>query len=97
MRKRKYAVSERAAALLLVLFGLFASAAAADWKPARAPLMTRWAKDVTPDDVLPDYPRPQMRRARWLALNGLWQFAVAADGEPPPFGRELSGQILVPF
>src|ERR1700726_4697576 len=51
--------------------------AAADWKPADGPLLTRWAKDVTPDKALPEYPRPQMRRDAWLNLNGIWQLAVA--------------------
>ena len=68
------------------------------WKPARAPLMTRWAKDVTPDNVHPEYPRPQLVRQDWLNLNGLWQldFAKAAD-DAPPLGKELSRRILVPF
>ena len=32
-----------------------------------------------------------------MNLNGLWQFAPAASGDPPPQGRDLVGQILVPF
>ena len=52
---------------------------AADWKPAKGPLMTRWAKDVTPDKVLPEYPRPQMVRKDWQNLNGLWEFATADE------------------
>jgi beta-galactosidase/beta-glucuronidase len=32
-----------------------------------------------------------------MNLNGLWQFAPAAAGDPPPQGRDLVGQILVPF
>src|SRR5207253_11345065 len=56
-------------------------------KPARGPLMTRWAKDVFADKVLPEYPRPQMQRSAWLNLNGQWQFAVAAAGETAPFGK----------
>lgn len=69
------------------------------WKPASGPLMTRWAKDVSPEHVLPEYPRPQMVRERWLSLNGVWSFAQApseqalfrADPTPP------AGEILVPF
>jgi predicted amidohydrolase YtcJ len=70
---------------------------AAEWKPAKGPLVTKWAKDVTPDRVLPEYPRPQMQREEWLNLNGLWQFAVAKAGEEPPLGKELHERILVPF
>ena len=50
-----------------------AGAAAADWKPAKGPLMTRWAKEVSPARALPEYPRPQMVRRHWQNLNGLWQ------------------------
>ena len=52
------------------------TAVAADWRPAQARLLTRWATDVRPDAVLPEYPRPQMVRERWQNLNGLWEFAV---------------------
>ncbi len=39
------------------------SAQAADgWKPAENPLMTRWGKQLKPDNVLAEYPRPQMVR-----------------------------------
>jgi len=50
--------------------------AAADWKPAAAPLMTPWARDVSPDKVWPEYPRPQMVRSDWVNLNGLWDYAI---------------------
>src|SRR5436309_6139731 len=50
--------------------------AAADWKPAAAPLLTPWAKDVSPDKVWPEYPRPQMVRSDWVNLNGLWDYAI---------------------
>ena len=53
---------------------------AADWKPAAGPLKTRWAKDVSPNKALPEYPRPQMVRKDWLNLNGLWDYASSADG-----------------
>ena len=69
----------------------------ADWKPGEGPLLTRWAKEVSPTNVLPEYPRPQMVREQWLNLNGLWQFAVAQENEPPPIGKELPEEILVPF
>src|SRR5207249_5131863 len=68
---------------------------AADWQPAAGPLMTRWAKDVSPDKVHPEYPRPQMVREKWTNLNGLWDYSVrpAADRQP----EKWDGQILVPF
>ena len=52
-----------------------------NWKPADGPLMTHWAKDVDPACPLPEYPRPQMTRPRWVNLNGLWEFAVTPKSE----------------
>lgn len=85
-----------AGALALVL-GTQTFAADA-WKPANGPLMTRWAKDVSPDNAHPEYPRPQMVRKEWQNLNGLWQFQAAADEkEEAPLGKDLKERILVPF
>ncbi len=67
----------------------------AAWHPADAPLLTRWAADVSPTNVLPEYPRPQMARPDWMNLNGLWDYAIApgsVDSLPP-----FAGKILVPF
>lgn len=84
--------------LLLTIFFLRPVAAQENtWKPATSPLMTRWAKDVNPQNPLPDYPRPQMARANWLSLNGLWQFENAGNASPLPHNRELNERILVPF
>jgi len=63
-------------------------------------MLTRWAADVRPDAVLPEYPRPQMARPRWQNLNGMWQFASGYDTTAVPthaFGRDLPERILVPF
>ena len=59
--------------------------------------MTRWAKDVTPENVHAEYPRPQLVRKEWKNLNGLWQFAPGDEVKDAPHGKDLSGQILVPF
>ena len=67
-----------------------------DFKPADAPLMTRWAKDVSPSNAHPEYPRPQMVRKDWLNLNGLWEYAIKPEKvKSPP--EEFDGNILVPF
>ncbi len=47
-----------------------------EWQPAESPLFTKWAKDVSPDNVWPEYPRPQMVREEWLNLNGLWDYTI---------------------
>lgn len=72
-----------------------ALASAADWQPVSGPLATRWAKDVSPEKVHPEYPRPQMVRKEWTNLNGLWDYAVVAKSQPQP--TEFTGKILVPF
>lgn len=62
-------------------------------------LKTRWAKEVGPDNALPEYPRPQLKRDQWQNLNGTWQFAGAEKGEAPPVGKgkKLKEKILVPY
>src|SRR5688500_5015049 len=70
-------------------------AGAESWKPAKAPLMTRWAKDVSPENVHPEYPRPQMVRKKWTNLNGLWEYSIGDKGQERP--SDPAGQILVPF
>ncbi|WP_210417964.1 glycoside hydrolase family 2 protein [Bythopirellula goksoeyrii] len=57
--------------------------------------MTRWAKDVSPENAWQEYPRPQMVRSDWTNLNGLWDYAIRPrNGEKP---SEWDGEILVPF
>ncbi|MBC7398441.1 MAG: glycoside hydrolase family 2 [Mucilaginibacter sp.] len=69
---------------------------AQQWQPKKAALMSKFAKDVNPNSVLPEYPRPQMVRAKWMNLNGLWQYQPGAAGDVLPTGK-LSSNILVPF
>jgi hypothetical protein len=85
----------KACLCLCAALWLTVSAFAAQWQPGKAPLMTRWAKDVSPTNALPEYPRPQMVRSNWLNLNGLWDFAMSTReaAQPASFPR----QILVPF
>ncbi|HEU4424111.1 MAG TPA: glycoside hydrolase family 2, partial [Pilimelia sp.] len=67
------------------------------WEPGTPPITTPWTDQVGPDNALPEYPRPQLVRTRWQSLNGVWQFAGAAEGEAPPFGEQLSERVLVPY
>ncbi len=66
------------------------------WKMAPVSLSTQWAKQVSPQNALPEYPRPQMTRANWQSLNGLWSYGLtdAATASAP---AAMSDQILVPF
>ncbi|MHC4167626.1 MAG: glycoside hydrolase family 2 protein [Planctomycetota bacterium] len=79
-------------ACVVVCLCSFADAA---WQPAKGPLMTRWGKQVTPDNAHQEYPRPQMVREDWLNLNGLWEYAIRPEDQGRP--RDFDGQILVPF
>ena len=86
-------------ALALVVLALLVAlppiVTAADWKPVAGNLMTRWAKDVTSDQPLPEYPRPQMERTKWTNLNGLWDYAITELDAPQP--GNFDGKILVPY
>ena len=70
---------------------------ASAWAPVDAPLRTRWSADVHPDQS-PAYPRPELVREKWGHLNGLWQIDYnVTDLSDPPFGRNLTEEILVPY
>ncbi len=84
-----------AAAFVLGMAALSGGTATAQWQPADGPLMTRWAKDVAPDRVHAEYPRPQLVRPEWLNLNGLWDYAIRPKDEGRP--ETWDGHILVPF
>nr|WP_246331241.1 sugar-binding domain-containing protein [Saccharopolyspora hordei] len=55
-------------------------------------MTTPWTDEVGPDNALPEYPRPQLTRDRWLNLNGLWAYG---GGSTPP--EQTPEQILVPY
>ena len=88
------------AAIASIILAMSATAAAAQTAPAgdsvyTSDLMTRWGKGVTPDNAWRSYPRPQLKRDRWLNLNGLWDYAITRDSAPQP--ARMDGQILVPY
>src|SRR5437762_7312074 len=82
---------------LAALVGMSFTSLAADnsWKPAAGPLMTRWAKDVSPKNAHPEYPRPQMVRKDWMNLNGLWDYSITP--REATAAQQWQGKILVPF
>lgn len=70
------------------------------WQPKTPPLSTRWTGLVGPNNALPEYPRPQLAREKWLNLNGLWGYTgrpAKAGATAPPPERDYREQILVPF
>ena len=83
--------------VLLCSLGFLAGPARADeWRPIKGPLMTRWAKDVTPANALAEHPRPQMARDSWQNLNGLWDYTVT-DKNQDHHPEKYVGKILVPY
>ncbi|MBQ8150757.1 MAG: glycoside hydrolase family 2 [Clostridia bacterium] len=57
-------------------------------------LKTVWGKKLDPEQVLREYPRPQMVRDSYLNLNGYWDYSITAGNSQP---GEWLGSILVPF
>jgi hypothetical protein len=92
-------ISTRVAIQVAVLFVCLTagSVSAAEWNiPANAPLLTRWAREVSPTNALPEYPRPQLVRKEWANLNGLWDYAITPKAEDRP-PAAYDGKILVPY
>lgn len=58
------------------------------------PMITRWGKQLDPQHVLEEYPRPQLKRKDYMNLNGYWQYAFTKNHD---FPESFDGQILVPF
>lgn len=69
--------------------------AQAQWKPAGDKIKTKWAEQIDSQNVLPEYPRPQLERTDWVNLNGEWEYAIKPKGEVEP--NSFDGNILVPF
>ncbi|WP_262849677.1 DUF2804 family protein [Mumia quercus] len=59
-------------------------------------MITTWGEALDPDDVLPEYPRPQLVRDSCVNLNGRWDhaFTPASVHDVP---ARWDGEIVVPF
>ena len=81
--------------LTLLMAVAMIATANAEWKIAGDKIRTSWAENIDPQNVLPEYPRPQLERGEWVNLNGLWDYAITdlTAAQPTTF----DGQILVPF
>lgn len=88
-------------ALFILICLIVSQLGMAQYAPAGDSLKTRWASEITPENVWQEYPRPQMARfddnwqLSWINLNGLWDYAIRPKGENSI--DEFDGKILVPF
>lgn len=78
----------------LAALALVAEVRAQEWYPVGENIRTRWASEVDSSCPRPEYPRPQMVRADWMNLNGLWNYGLTAASSE---NFESEGRILVPF
>jgi beta-galactosidase/beta-glucuronidase len=67
----------------------------ADWHPVPDRMLTQWGKNLAPGKVWTEHPRPQLVRASWSSLNGLWNHAIRPKDAALP--DTWDGKILVPF
>ena len=80
--------------LSLIMAVMAVAATAQEWAPVGENIKTAWAEQIDPANPLPAYPRPQMVRADWMNLNGLWNYGVT---DASAVSCESQGKILVPF
>lgn len=67
------------------------------WQMKKAPMMTPWSETIDVNNVLPEYPRPQMVRKEWMNLNGIWDLRKGVKGESYDPNFTFDQKILVPF
>lgn len=57
-------------------------------------LFTTWGEHLNPEQVLTEYPRPQLKRDNYMNLNGYWNYCISTE---PIMPEKYDGRILVPF
>ncbi len=58
-------------------------------------IQSRWMEEARRGETLREYPRPQLKRADWLCLNGTYEYAITGDTMQQP--QRFDGTILLPF
>lgn len=58
-------------------------------------IKTPWSENIDTELPHPEYPRPQMVRAEWQNLNGLWSYTLTSKHADMP--ETFLETILVPF
>jgi hypothetical protein len=88
------------ALIAVIMTGNAPANAVVAWQPKTPPLSTPWTHLVGPNNALPEHPRPQMARTRWLNLNGVWDYTGRSGGAAlaaPPSASKYHERILVPY
>jgi hypothetical protein len=67
------------------------------WSKKKSPITTPWYDTVDPENVLGEYPRPQMVRANWMSLNGIWDFKESIGMGRYRANQFFDKKVLVPF
>lgn len=57
-------------------------------------MLTPWGRELDVNNVLPEYPRPQLVRESYINLNGRWRYAITDTADMP---TKWDGDIIVPF
>ncbi len=73
-----------------------AASAQQSWTSVKGKIQSEWGEKLTPSQVLPEYPRPQLVRSEWVNLNGLWNYSIQPVGTAAQ-PAQFDGAILVPF
>lgn len=60
----------------------------------RKNMLTTFGENIDSNNVLQEYPRPQMVRKSYINLNGYWDYAIRKKGDAL---INYDGKILVPF
>ena len=58
-------------------------------------LTTAWGEKLDKENILPEYPRPQMQRKHFQMLHGEWDYAIVPQSAEYSF--QSQGKILIPF
>lgn len=78
---------------LLLFILTLSSSIAVNGQDNTQSLTTAFSLNLQENNILSEYPRPNMVREKWKSLNGIWNYSIISDDQ----NIESQGQILVPF